>query len=59
MPPTYLITVVDFYRNWRKVTAPALVRDGVAPPSVALRWAKVRRSMSAAGLKRKLKDQRN
>lgn len=55
----YQITVADCYGRWRKATAPALVRDAGIPPSVAARWAKVRREMSPAGLKRKLRDLRN
>lgn len=55
----YQITVVDTIGKWHKATALALVRDAGVPPTVAARWAKVRREMSPAGLKRKLKGQVN
>lgn len=50
----YEITVVDTIGKWHKATAASLVRRAGVPPSVAARWAKVRREMSPAGLKRKL-----
>jgi hypothetical protein len=59
MPREYQIVVVDGNMNWRKATAPALVRDVGVPPKVAARWAKVRREMSPAGLRRKLKGSVN
>ena len=55
----YQIVVVDGNMNWRKATAPALVRDAGVPPRIAARWAQVRREMSPAGLKRKMKVLRN
>ena len=55
----YRITVVDVYGKWQKLTAPVLVRDAGVPMSVAIRWAKVRREMSVAGLTKKLKAQVN
>ncbi len=55
----YEITVVDGYGRWRKATAPALVREAGVPPQIAARWARVRRQMSPAGLKRKLAETRN
>lgn len=53
----YHIVVVD---RWPKPFpgAKALTKAGV-PVGVAVQWAKVRRQMSPAGLKRKLKDCRN
>lgn len=55
----WVITVVDRNVVWRKATAPALVREAGASPSVAAEWAKIRRGMSPAGLKRKAKECRN
>jgi hypothetical protein len=59
MPRDYQIVVVDENMNWKKATAPALVRDAGVPPRIAARWAKVRREMSPAGLKRKAKEWQN
>jgi hypothetical protein len=55
----YEITVVDTIGRWHKATAPALVRDAGVPPKVAAAWAKIRRQMSPAGLKRKAYETRN
>ncbi len=55
----YQITVVDTIGKWQNAMAPSLVRDAGVPMSVAIRWAKVRREMSPAGLKRKLKGLAN
>lgn len=51
----YQITVVDTIGKWHRATEKALVRDAGVPPSVAARWAKVRREMSPSGLKKKLR----
>lgn len=59
MPRDYVIVTVDRSTSWRKATAAALVRDAGVPPSVAAKWQQVRREMSPAGLKRKLKDRAN
>lgn len=55
----YQITVVDTIGKWHKAPAADLVRRAGVPLRVAERWAKVRREMSPAGLKRKLKAQIN
>lgn len=55
----YQITVVDTIGKWHKAPAADLVRRAGVPLSVAERWAKVRREMSPAGLRRKLKAQVN
>lgn len=55
----YQITVVDTVGKWHKAPAADLVRRAGVPLSVAQKWAKVRREMSPAGLKRKLKAQVN
>ena len=55
----YQITVVDTIGKWHKATAAALLRDAGVPPGIAARWAKVRREMSPAGLRRKLAATRN
>lgn len=55
----YQITVVDTIGKWHKAPAADLVRRAGVPLSVATRWAKVRREMSPAGLRKKLKAQRN
>lgn len=55
----YVIVVVDSHGKWRNATAGALVRRAGVPPIVAANWARVRRDMSPAGLKRKLRDQVN
>lgn len=59
MAVEYEITVVDGRGCWKKATAPALVRELGVPLRVAARWAKVRREMSPAGLKRKMREARN
>lgn len=59
MARDYQITVVDIFGRWRHATAPALVRDAGVPPRIAARWAKVRREMSPAGLKKKIRAQVN
>lgn len=55
----YQITVVDTIGKWHKAPAADLVRRAGVPLRVAERWARVRREMSPAGLKRKLKAQIN
>lgn len=55
----YEITVVDTINRWHKAPAADLVRRAGVPLSVANRWAKVRREMSPAGLKRELKARVN
>jgi uncharacterized protein (DUF2384 family) len=55
----YQITVVDTIGKWHKAPAADLVRRAGVPLRVAERWAKVRREMSPAGLKRKLREQVN
>ena len=59
MATEYQITVVDVHGKWQKATAPALVSDAGVPMSVAIRWAKIRRGLAVAGLRKKLKDQVN
>jgi len=58
--PGYWIDVVNRNeRDWKRPDgAKGLVRAGV-PPTVAARWVRVRREMTPAGLRRKLKAQRN
>lgn len=53
----YHIVVVDRWPRWRSATR-KMIEAGV-PPGVAVRWQKVRREMSPAGLKRKAKECRN
>lgn len=55
----YQITVVDTIGKWHKAPAADLVRRAGLSPALAARWAKVRREMSPAGLRRKLKAQVN
>ncbi len=55
----YQITVVDTIGKWHKAPAADLVRRAGVPLNVATRWARVRREMSPAGLKRKLRNQVN
>jgi hypothetical protein len=58
-PRDIVIVVVTPRAEWRKATAPALVRELGLSPKVAASWGKVRRSMSPAGLRRKLREQGN
>ena len=55
----YQITVVDRIGKWHKAPAADLVRIAGVPLKVALEWAKIRRSMSPSGLKRKAYETRN
>lgn len=58
--PGYWIDVVNRNEHlWKRYEgAKGLVRAGV-PPTVAARWVRVRREMTMAGLKRKLKARVN
>lgn len=55
----WVITVVDRNGSWRNATGKALVTEAGVPLRVAARWATVRRTMSARGLKRKAREARN
>lgn len=55
----WLISVVDNIGKWHKATASGLVRDAGASPQMAAKWAKARREMSSAGLKKKLRERVN
>ena len=55
----WVITVVDNNVQWRKASAAALVREIGASPKIAADWARVRREMSPAGLRRKAQATRN
>jgi hypothetical protein len=54
----YRITVVDRWSSRTFPSARTMIEAGL-PVSVAARWVTVRREMSPAGLKRKLKDRAN
>lgn len=55
----WVITVVDTNLNWRKATVARLVTDAGLPPRLAVRWGEIRRGMSPAGLRRKIRETRN
>ena len=55
----YLIVVVDTIGKWHNAPAPDLVRLAGVPLAVAAKWAQIRREMSMAGLRKKLRDQVN
>lgn len=55
----YIIVVVDTIGKWHNAPAPDLVRRAGVSLAVAAKWAQIRRQMSPAGLKRKLRDQVN
>lgn len=57
----WFISVADTtgVKGWRGASAGGLVREVGISPQMAAKWAKARREMSPAGLKRKLKERVN